>query len=165
MVSTTSVSGPRVHSLLVSAKRQWPGRGVARVWYNRGVRTLEDVAACKGGIKLTAAQMIGLKYYDGASSIHRLFLYRIDSQPYIRGHQDINTRIPREEVQEIYDLIQAEGEQSVLRRWSPLTRVMLALRLDPKLFIRVMGSFRRSVASSGSRWRMPMCSRFQQREG
>lgn len=73
MVSTTSVSGPRVHSLLVSAKRQWPGRGVARVWYNRGVRTLEDVAACKGGIKLTAAQMIGLKYYDGASSFHRLF--------------------------------------------------------------------------------------------
>ena len=68
-------------------------------------------------------------------------------------------------MQEIYDLIQAEGEQSVLRRWSPLTRVMLALRLDPKLFIRVMGSFRRSVASSGSRWRIQMCSRFHQREG
>ncbi|KAI0714218.1 hypothetical protein C8T65DRAFT_694947 [Cerioporus squamosus] len=85
------------------------GPKLAQVWYYNGVRTLADVAARKGGIKLSRSQKIGLKYYD-----------------------DINTRIPRAEVQEIYDMIQVE-----------------ALRIDPKLFIRVMGSFRRGKADCG----------------
>ncbi|RPD63457.1 hypothetical protein L227DRAFT_572605 [Lentinus tigrinus ALCF2SS1-6] len=85
------------------------GRNIARMWYNSGVRTLEDVASRKGGIELSIAQEIGFKYFD-----------------------DINSRIPRAEVQEIYNLIEAE-----------------ALRLDPKLFIRVMGSFRRGKADCG----------------
>ena len=38
------------------------------MWYNCGCRTLEDVAARKGGIELSAAQEIGLRYYDGAWS-------------------------------------------------------------------------------------------------
>ncbi|KAI0744452.1 hypothetical protein C8Q76DRAFT_699578 [Earliella scabrosa] len=85
------------------------GINIARMWYNCGCRTLEDVAARKGGIELSAAQEIGLRYYD-----------------------DINQRIPRAEVQEIYDIIQKA-----------------ALKLDPKLFIRVMGSFRRGKADCG----------------
>ncbi|KAI0633115.1 hypothetical protein C8Q77DRAFT_1059005 [Trametes polyzona] len=85
------------------------GKQIARKWYNNGCRTLEDVAARKGGIKLTAEQEIGLKY-----------------------HKDINTRIPRAEVQEIYDMIKA-----------------VALRIDPELSLEIMGSFRRGKLDCG----------------
>ncbi|KAI0743040.1 hypothetical protein C8Q80DRAFT_1221327 [Daedaleopsis nitida] len=85
------------------------GMKTARIWYNNGCRTLEDVAARKGRIKLSAAQEIGLRWYD-----------------------DINQRIPRAEVQEIYNIVEAT-----------------ALRFDPKSFIRVMGSFRRGKADCG----------------
>ncbi|KAI0325262.1 hypothetical protein GY45DRAFT_1330494 [Cubamyces sp. BRFM 1775] len=85
------------------------GANTAVKWYNNGCRTLEDVAAQKGGIKLSTEQMIGLKYY-----------------------KDINTRIPRAEVAEIYGKIKA-----------------IALQIDPKLFIEIMGSFRRGKADCG----------------
>ncbi|TBU54960.1 hypothetical protein BD310DRAFT_826872 [Dichomitus squalens] len=85
------------------------GANTARTWFNNGCRTLEDIAARKGGVKLSHAQEIGLRYY-----------------------RDINTRIPRAEVQEIYDKIKGE-----------------ALKLDPKLFIQVMGSFRRGKSTCG----------------
>ncbi|KAH9886677.1 hypothetical protein C8Q73DRAFT_714869 [Cubamyces lactineus] len=85
------------------------GANTAMKWYNNGCRTLEDVAARKGGIKLSTEQMIGLKYY-----------------------KDINTRIPRAEVAEIYSKVKA-----------------IALQIDPKLFIEIMGSFRRGKADCG----------------
>ncbi|KAI0651056.1 hypothetical protein C8Q79DRAFT_931196 [Trametes meyenii] len=85
------------------------GVNTASKWYNNGCRTLGDVAACKGGIKLSTEQEIGLRYY-----------------------QDINTRIPRAEVEEIYDKIKTT-----------------ALAIDPKLFIEVMGSYRRGKADCG----------------
>ncbi|KAI0659500.1 hypothetical protein C8Q70DRAFT_915132 [Cubamyces menziesii] len=85
------------------------GANTAMKWYNNGCRTLEDVAARKGGIKLSTEQMIGLRYY-----------------------KDINTRIPRAEVAEIYSKVKAA-----------------ALQIDPKLFIEVMGSFRRGKADCG----------------
>ena len=46
---------------------------MARVWYNNGCRTLEDV---KERVKLSPAQEIGLRYYRGACSTfnRRLFI-------------------------------------------------------------------------------------------
>ncbi|KAI0369528.1 hypothetical protein BV20DRAFT_1053124 [Pilatotrama ljubarskyi] len=85
------------------------GLSTATKWYNHGCRTLEDVKARKGGIRLTTEQEIGLRYYD-----------------------DINTRIPRAEVEEIYNKVKAA-----------------ALKIDPKLFIEIMGSYRRGKADCG----------------
>ncbi|OSD00718.1 hypothetical protein PYCCODRAFT_1453154 [Trametes coccinea BRFM310] len=85
------------------------GLDTAFKWYNNGCRTLDDIAARKGGIKLSTEQKIGLKYY-----------------------KDINTRIPRAEVEEIYNKVKAT-----------------ALTIDPKLFIEIMGSFRRGKADCG----------------
>ncbi|EIW56377.1 uncharacterized protein TRAVEDRAFT_59518 [Trametes versicolor FP-101664 SS1] len=85
------------------------GASTARKWYNSGCRTLEDVAARKGGIKLSTEQEIGLRYY-----------------------QDINTRIPRAEVAEIYAKVKAA-----------------ALKIDPNVFIEVMGSYRRGKPDCG----------------
>ncbi|OBZ74633.1 DNA polymerase lambda [Grifola frondosa] len=85
------------------------GPAIAENWYNAGCRTLEDVKAGKGGIKLTAAQSIGLEYYS-----------------------DINTRMPRSEVEEIFNMIKP-----------------IALEIDPDLYIEVMGSFRRGRADCG----------------
>ncbi|KAI0758829.1 hypothetical protein C8Q74DRAFT_1209393 [Fomes fomentarius] len=85
------------------------GIKTATVWYNRGCRTLEDVIAGKGGIRLSDSQKIGLKYYH-----------------------ELQERIPRSEVQEIYDTI-----------------LDIALSFDPNLYMRVMGSFRRGKADCG----------------
>ncbi|KAI0350568.1 hypothetical protein OH77DRAFT_1412881 [Trametes cingulata] len=85
------------------------GLSTATKWYNNGCRTLEDIKARKGGIRLTTEQEIGLKYYD-----------------------DINTRIPRAEVEEIYNKVKAA-----------------ALKIDPRLFIEIMGSYRRGKADCG----------------
>lgn len=42
------------------------GPALAREWFHRGLRTLEDVRNGKDGVKLTANQEIGLKFYNGA---------------------------------------------------------------------------------------------------
>ncbi|KAF7795787.1 hypothetical protein EIP86_006954 [Pleurotus ostreatoroseus] len=81
------------------------GKTTAYQWYHAGCKTLEDVRAGKGNIKVSPAQMIGLRYYD-----------------------DINSRMPRDEAGEIYNLIK------------PIAR-----RIDPKLVIEIMGSYRRSM--------------------
>lgn len=44
------------------------GRHTAFKWYNSGCRTLDDIFARKGGIKLSACQEIGLKHYAGTST-------------------------------------------------------------------------------------------------
>jgi hypothetical protein len=41
------------------------GRQIAHMWYNNGCRTLDDIRARKGGIKLSHVQEIGLQFYDG----------------------------------------------------------------------------------------------------
>ena len=41
----------------------------ARIWYNNGCKTLEDIAARKGGVRLSYAQEIGLKYYADAQNL------------------------------------------------------------------------------------------------
>ena len=44
------------------------GQSTAYAWYFAGCRTLEDIKERKGGIELSQAQVLGLKYYDGALS-------------------------------------------------------------------------------------------------
>ncbi|KAF9259284.1 Nucleotidyltransferase [Marasmius fiardii PR-910] len=58
------------------------GQNTAIKWYYNGCRTLEDLRDGKGGVRLSAAQKVGIKYYD-----------------------DINARMPREEAAAIFDLI------------------------------------------------------------
>ncbi|KAL0574084.1 hypothetical protein V5O48_007869 [Marasmius crinis-equi] len=58
------------------------GQATALKWYANGCRTLEDLKKGKGGVRLSMAQSIGLKYYN-----------------------DINERMPRAEAGEIFDLI------------------------------------------------------------
>jgi len=58
------------------------GVKTAYMWYTAGARTLEDVLSGKGGIRLTAQQEIGIRYYD-----------------------DINERMPRSEVTAIFEQI------------------------------------------------------------
>ncbi|CDO76332.1 hypothetical protein BN946_scf184795.g3 [Trametes cinnabarina] len=109
------------------------GLSTAFKWYNNGCRSLEDIAARKGGIKLSTEQEIGLKYYE-----------------------DINTRIPRAEVEEIYSKIKAIGMSRLLLPVCPAKKTSLqfplhppALQIDSKLFIEIMGSFRRGKADCG----------------
>ncbi|KAJ3556163.1 hypothetical protein NM688_g2180 [Phlebia brevispora] len=85
------------------------GINVAHRWYAQGCRTLDDIKARKNGIKLSEPQEIGLKFYD-----------------------DINSRMPRQEAQDIFDLIKP-----------------IALDIDPRLEVEIMGSFRRGKADCG----------------
>ncbi|KAK7448434.1 hypothetical protein VKT23_013697 [Stygiomarasmius scandens] len=85
------------------------GTVTAYDWYNKGARTLVDLTSRKYDIKLSAAQRIGIQYYD-----------------------DINSRMPREEARTIFELIKP-----------------IALSIDPKLFVEIMGSYRRGKANCG----------------
>lgn len=49
----------------------YAGVKTAYTWYSTGARTLEDVLAGKGGIRLTPQQEIGIRYYDGKSALLR----------------------------------------------------------------------------------------------
>lgn len=44
------------------------GRHTASKWYKYGCRTLDDIKARKGGIKLSTCQEIGLEHYAGMST-------------------------------------------------------------------------------------------------
>ncbi|KAI5888033.1 uncharacterized protein SCHCODRAFT_02671944 [Schizophyllum commune H4-8] len=80
------------------------GTKTAQDWYNWGCRTLDDVANGKGGVKLNPGQKIGIKYYAGTSSLSRwTHLGRTHPSP------DLQERMPREEVKELYDLIVPYG--------------------------------------------------------
>jgi DNA polymerase lambda len=48
-----------------------PGQSTAYAWYFAGCRTLEDIKERNFGIELSQAQVLGLKYYDGAL-LHRM---------------------------------------------------------------------------------------------
>ena len=41
------------------------GQSTAYQWYAAGCRSLADVVAGKGGVKLTPAQEIGIRFYEG----------------------------------------------------------------------------------------------------
>ncbi|KIM37902.1 hypothetical protein M413DRAFT_252511 [Hebeloma cylindrosporum] len=85
------------------------GQSIAFKWYSAGCRTLDDLRAGKGGVKLSPVQEIGLQYYD-----------------------DLNDRMPRAEAKAIFELIKP-----------------IALSIDPKLYIEIMGSYRRGKADCG----------------
>ncbi|KAJ7123756.1 hypothetical protein C8R44DRAFT_620870 [Mycena epipterygia] len=85
------------------------GQSTAYKWYAAGCRSLDDLMAGKGGVTLTPAQKIGIKFYD-----------------------DINDRMPREEAKALFELIKP-----------------IALSIDPKLEIQIMGSYRRGKADCG----------------
>ncbi|KZV66602.1 hypothetical protein PENSPDRAFT_654747 [Peniophora sp. CONT] len=85
------------------------GPNKAREWYQAGARTLEDLKEGKFGIKLTAAQKIGLDNYD-----------------------DLQKRMPRSEAGAIFAAIKP-----------------IAYKIDPKLVIEIMGSYRRRKETCG----------------
>ncbi|KAF8322130.1 Nucleotidyltransferase [Clavulina sp. PMI_390] len=62
------------------------GSQTAKEWWNRGLRTLDDVRSRKDGVNLNENQELGLRYYD-----------------------DINARMPREEAKEIFEQVKAEA--------------------------------------------------------
>ncbi|KAG8806041.1 hypothetical protein FRC18_006326 [Serendipita sp. 400] len=62
------------------------GRQLGYDWSRLGLRSLDDVRQRKGGIKLTPAQELGLKYHD-----------------------DLDTRMPRQEAKDIFDRIHSIG--------------------------------------------------------
>ena len=70
------------HTSLVTSK----GQQTAYAWYQYGCRSLEDLKNGKGGVKLSSAQRIGIQYYD-----------------------DINSRMPRNEARDIFELIKPIG--------------------------------------------------------
>ncbi|OCH87702.1 hypothetical protein OBBRIDRAFT_837179 [Obba rivulosa] len=85
------------------------GHSTARMWYNRGCRTLQDLKEGKGGVRLTYVQRIGIQHYE-----------------------DINSRMPRAEAAEIFEKVR-----------------VIAHSIDPKLFVEIMGSYRRGKADCG----------------
>lgn len=85
------------------------GDTLALKWYQKGLRTLEDVRDRKGGISLSASQEISLRFYE-----------------------DLQERIPRQEV----ELILEEIKKS-------------ALKVDIRLQLFPMGSYRRGEESCG----------------
>ncbi|TYJ57995.1 hypothetical protein B9479_001354 [Cryptococcus floricola] len=83
------------------------GRQMAYSLYQQGARTIADLRT--GKYPLTPGQLIGLDLYD-----------------------DLNTRIPRSECKQLYDLIREE-----------------AMGIDDKLWVEIMGSYRRGQEDSG----------------
>ena len=91
-------------------QRRGVGPTTARMWYLNGCRTLEDA---KRLIKLSTVQEIGLRYYDGAYWLMLVYYAPIPERRVFLKNEDINTRIPRAEVQEIFSLVKAEGTQEI----------------------------------------------------
>lgn len=56
------------------------GRHTSFAWFASGLRTLDDVRARKGGLKLSTVQEIGLKFYDGGQ-YHLSDLLVLDTSP------------------------------------------------------------------------------------
>ena len=80
------------------------GQVTAFKWYANGCRSLEDLKAGKGGVKLTAQQEIGIRFYDG---IRTIFIVLFPLQRFV---VDINSRMPRSEAKAIFDLIKPRGK-------------------------------------------------------
>jgi DNA polymerase lambda len=85
------------------------GQSTAFKWYSAGCRTLGDLTAGNGGVKLSPIQEIGIRFYDGQRSIIRqtgttLTLSSLPLSP------DINDRMPRDEAKAIFDLIKPIGD-------------------------------------------------------
>ncbi|CAM1506816.1 Fc.00g064570.m01.CDS01 [Cosmosporella sp. VM-42] len=82
------------------------GNSQAQQWISQGFRTLEDL---KEKAKLTPNQLVGVEHYD-----------------------DLNTRIPRREVEALGAVVQKAGE-----------------KIDPEVELIIGGSYRRGARTSG----------------
>lgn len=87
-------------------------------------------------MKLSTAQEIGLRFYDGWS----LYLITFSSHPLTA---DINDRMPRGEAKAIFDLIKPIGIRLSNDSALECTYRYIALSIDSNLFIEIMGSYRR----------------------
>jgi hypothetical protein len=101
------------------------GRDTAFSWYNKGLRTLDDVREGKGGVVLSMNQEIGLRFYNGAYSIASCWSTAHETRA------DINSRMPREEAGALYNLVRP-----------------IMFTIDPKLFVETMGSYGRYVGQT-----------------
>ena len=98
------------------------GPHLATRWYCLGLRTLDDVAKEKFGIKLTAAQ----KVYAHPNDLYRADLTvscrlasntmmvcmrgRCSLPQMLKASQDLRTRMPREEAKAIYEKVTKIGQ-------------------------------------------------------
>lgn len=130
------------------------GVKTAYMWYSAGARTLEDVLAGKGGIKLTLQQEIGIRYYDGKSAFpprgqakHELTRILLASSPCRLASADvrlpllaadINERMPRSEATAIFEQIKRIGRCFLISISSADTIVTLVYSGTPT---RVPGAF------------------------
>ena len=79
--------------------------------------------------------MSGLRSYFGYVLLLTFFFFFL---------VDINSRMPREEAGAIFELIKPIGMCLFLfPRGSVVLMIGLALGIDPKLFVEIMGSYRR----------------------
>ena len=87
---------------------------------------------------MSACQEIGLEYYTGMSALlpAQMALDFITMT-------DINSRMPRSEAGDIFGLIKPIGQSLLTSMSDAIEQCHLALSIDPKLFIEIMGSYRR----------------------
>ncbi|KAL0952633.1 hypothetical protein HGRIS_006880 [Hohenbuehelia grisea] len=123
------------------------GQSTAWKWYANGCRSLQDVKTGVGGVKLSPAQAIGLKFYDGQYIL-------IINVPEVMIRLQISTPECQEARHSQFSILSNPSvcsRTSRLASPSNLTSFMIdsALSIDPDLFIEIMGSFRRGKATCG----------------
>lgn len=97
------------HQYRIEADMRHPGKNQANALWDKGARTIADLSQDGNPYNLTSGQLTGLALYD-----------------------DLNTRIPRAECKEIYEIVRDEAK-----------------RADKKVWIEIMGSYRRGSETSG----------------
>ena len=93
---------------------------------------------------MSSVQDIGVQFYDGFPYfVVRWFC--LANQIFL---EDINDRMPRAEAEAIFHHIKPLGEHhfTVFSVFSLSYLMNIALAIDPKLFIEIMGSFRRYMS-------------------
>ena len=95
------------------------GPGVAKKWYDIGLRTIYDLRQRKFGVKLTPAQEVRKMYFNTyasdpsprlGSSIMMVGFNIPKEFPISLIIQDLKTKMPRQEVKDIFDQVRAVGE-------------------------------------------------------
>ena len=102
------------------------GTATADKWYQRGLRTIEQVKTCEE-LQLTEAQKLG-QHLD-IKSTQYMTLYSVGLSYY----DDISKAIPREEVGRIVEIIQQEVRPVVLSECSVILVFYRYIIVVPKL--------------------------------
>jgi len=119
----------------------YAGQSTAFKWYSAGCRTLDDLTAGRGGVKLTPAQEIGIRFYGGQTEIYTI-------EGYICAHSDMTFLQISMNVcpgRRLKPYLTWSNRLVMLRHDhdTSLLKCIPALKIDPKLFIEIMGSYRR----------------------